>query len=365
MTPDLQLIVGGKVHAGWNRIRVHRGLEEIAGVFELGVAERWSATVAPLEVRAQDACSVRVAGKTLITGHVDRAAISYDSGSHAISVAGRDATGDLVDCAAEHSKGEWRNATIAQIARDLCKPFGIAVVVAGDVGAPFVQYALEPGETAFECIERAARQRGVRLLSDGLGSLVVGAEPAQQAGTSLVEGENLLSCEVANDASQRFSRYVVKGQRRGDDDTSGAAAAQVKAAADDTGVTRYRPQLIMVEDQGDIASFQVRAKWEASVRAARALTASIRVQGWSNGAGIWSPNQLVRLTSPTARIDRELLVRDVDLVVDSSGTFADLVLTPPEAYSLIPIPDRKNGPRRRRHKRADKAADVFSTGGDA
>ena len=365
MTPDLQLVVGGKVHGGWSRIRVHRGLEEIAGNFELGVAERWSATVAPLEVRTQDACSVRVGGTTLITGHVDRAAISYDAHSHAVSVTGRDGTGDLVDCAAEHSKGEWRNATIAQIARDLCKPYGIKVAVAGDVGAPFVRYALEPGETVFECIERAARQRGVRLLSDGLGGLIVGSEPARQAGASLVEGENLLSCEVANDASQRFSKYLVKGQRCGDDDTNGAAAAQIKASADDTGVTRYRPQLIMVEDQGDIASFQVRAKWEASVRAARGLTATVRLQGWSNGAGLWAPNQMVRLSSPTARIDRELLVRDVDLVVDESGTFTELVLTPPEAYSLVPIPDGKNAPRRRRHKRAEKAADVFSTDGDA
>ncbi|MFC3716799.1 phage baseplate assembly protein [Luteimonas soli] len=362
---DLQLIVAGRAHAGWNRIRVHRGLEEIAGTFDLGVAERWSATVPPLEVRAQDACAVRVDGQTLITGHIDRAAISYDAHNHGNTVSGRDATGDLVDCAAEHGKGEWRNASIAQIARDLCKPFGIQVSVAGDVGAPFDRYAIEPGETAFDCIERAARQRGVRLLSDGRGGLVVGVTPAAQAGVSLVEGENLLSCEVANDASQRFSKYRVIGQRSGDDDTNGASAAQIKATADDAGVVRYRPQVVLVEDQGDIASFQKRARWEASVRAARALTATVRVQGWSNGSGLWAPNQLVRLAAPTARIDRELLVRDVDLVVDQSGTFAELVLTPPDAYTLLPIADRKNAPRRRGRKRADKSDDVFSVGGDA
>lgn len=363
---ELQLIVGGKAHAGWNRIRVHRGLEEIAGVFELGVAERWSATVAPLEVRAQDACSVRVDGVTLITGAVDRAAISYDANSHAVSVSGRDATGDLVDCSADHGKGEWRNADIGRIARDLCAPFGIKVTVAGDIGAPFDSFAIEPGETVFECIERAARQRGVRLLSDGLGGLVVGAKPAEQSGASLIEGENLLSCEVANDASQRFSKYLVKGQRSGDDDTNGAAAAQIKATADDTGVKRYRPQLIIVEDQGNIAGFQKRARWEASVRAARALTATVRVQGWSNGSKLWAPNQLVRLAAPTARIDRTLLIRDVDLVVDASGTFSELVLTPREAYSLLPIPDSKRAARRRKHKRADNEDDVFSVdGGDA
>lgn len=357
--PDLQLIVGSKSHGGWNRIRVHRGLEEIAGQFELGVSERWSATVPPLEVRAQDACSVRVGGITLITGSVDRAAISYDARTHSVAVTGRDATGDLVDCAAEHSKGEWRNADLGQIARDLAKPFGIAVTVAGDIGAPFPVFSIEPGETAFECMERAARQRGVRLLSDGNGGLIVGAKPATQSGAALVEGENILSLEVGNDASQRFSQYRVLGQQAGNDDISGAAAAQVKATAADAGITRYRPLVIVDEDQGDIAGFQRRAKWEASVRAARALTANVRVQGWEHGSGLWQPNTLVRLTSPTARIDREMLVRDVDLVVDG-GTFAELVLTPPEAYSLLPAPSSKDAPKRSKHKKADKTADVFS-----
>jgi prophage tail gpP-like protein len=358
--PELQLLVGGQVHAGWNRIRIHRGLEEISGSFELAVAERWSADVPPLEVRAQDACSVRVDGVTLITGRVDRAAIRYDDRNHAVAVAGRDATADLVDCSAEHSKGEWRNADIAQIARDLAKPFGIAVATAGDVGAPFPVFAIEPGESVFECLERAARQRGVRLLSDGRGGLVVGNAPARSSGAALVEGKNILSLEVANDSSQRYSDYRVLGQQSGTDDVNGAAAAQVKATSQDAGVQRYRPLVLVDEDQGDIAGFQRRAKWEASVRAARALTATVSVQGWTHAGGLWHPNTLVRLASPTGRIDRELLVRDVDLVVDERGTTTELVLVPEEAYSLLATPDRKNAPGRSKHKRASNVEDVFS-----
>lgn len=355
---DLQLVVNGQRHEGWNRIRVHRGLEEIAGEFDLGVSERWSETIPPIEVRAQDMCSVVVAGETLITGHVDRVGHSYDPTSHAVMVNGRDATGDMVDCAAEHAKGEWRNADIGQIARDLAKPFGIKVVIAGDIGAPFPVFALEPGETAFDCLERAARQRGVRLLSDGRGGLVIGIKPAAASGASLVEGENILSCEVSNDCSQRFSRYIVRAQQCGTDDTSGKAAAQVKSTADDAGVTRYRPLVVVDEDQGDIAGLQRRATWEASVRAARALTATVKVQGWNHADGIWHPNTLVRLNSPTVRIDRELLVRDVDFVVDENGTFTELVLVPPEAYSLLPTPAKKKAPKRAKHKKPDRKSVV-------
>jgi prophage tail gpP-like protein len=358
--PDLQLVVGGKVHAGWNRIRVHRGLEEIAGSFDLGVSERWSATVPPLEVRAQDACSVRIDGTTLITGFIDRAANAYDDRNHGISVSGRDATGDLVDCSAEHSKGEWRNADLGQIARDLAQPFGIRVTVAGDIGAPFPSFAIEPGETVFECMERAARQRGARLVSDGLGGLVVGARPAAAAGGALIEGVNILELELTNDASQRFSVYRVLGQQAGTDDVNGAAAAQVKASANDTGVKRYRPLVLVDEDQGNIAGFQRRAKWEASVRAARALTARVRVQGWKHAGGLWQPNTLIPLASPAARVDRQLLVTEVDFVVDERGTYTELLLTTPEAYSLLPTPAPKKSPHRNGHKGAANTADVFS-----
>lgn len=357
---DLELLVDGKAHAGWKRIRVHRGMEEIAGSFELEVSERWSTTVPPLEVQSQQRCSVRVGSETLITGYIDRVSNGYDARSHSISVSGRDATADLVDCAAIHSKGEWKNADAGQIARDLCSPFSIKVTVAGDIGKPFPNFAIEPGETAFECMERAARQRGLRLQSDGVGGLVIGSVAAVAVNVALVEGQNLLSCEVANDSCRRFSEYLVKGQQPGTDDTNGAAAAQVRATARDAGVTRYRPSVIIDEDQGDIAGFQRRAKWEASVNAARALTANVRVQGWRHTGGLWQPNVLVRLTSPTLRIDRTLLVRDVDLVVDDAGTCAELCLTPPEAYSLLPTPEKQKAPKRKKRKAADSDADVFS-----
>lgn len=358
--PDLQLVVGGQIHAGWTRIRVHLGLEEISGSFDLAVSERWSREIAPIEVRAQDACTLKIDGHTLITGFIDAADNGYDATSHQVSVRGRDTTADLVDCSAEYAKGEWRNADICQIARDLAKPYGIQVSAVGDIGAPFPLFAVEPGETVFDCIERAARQRGVRLLPDGKGGLVIGVQPATASGASLVEGENILSASASNDASGRYSRYVVKGQSAGTDDTNGTAASQVKATAEDAGVKRPRTLVIIDEDQGDAAGFQRRAKWEASTRAARGLTVHCRVQGWTHAGGLWRINTTVPLRAPTLRIDRELLVRDVDFIVDEGGTYTDLVLTLPEAYSLQPVSAAKPAPARKGHKKAAKTEDVFS-----
>lgn len=353
MTSDLRLVVNGVRYGGWKRIRVRRSLEEVSGRYDLGVSEIWPEQVQPREIRTGDKAAIEIDGRAVITGFIDSGDFGYDAAQHGVNVSGRDATADLVDSSAQHGKGEWRNARLDQIARDLCKPLGIAVTVATDVGAAFPSWAIQEGETAFECIERAARQRAVLLMSDGLGSLVLGQAGTTRVRTALVEGQNLLGCSVRNDATERFQTYIVKGQRAGSDDVFGEAASAMRATATDAGVTRNRTLVIVSEDETDLASLQRRAKWEATVRAARALTVTATVQGWTHGDGLWTPNQLVRTTAPANRIDRDLLIRDVELVADEGGKRTELVLVPQEAYSVIKMPAKHKAPRRKGAKGGD------------
>ncbi|WP_165494508.1 phage baseplate assembly protein [Pseudoxanthomonas winnipegensis] len=352
--PELALVLGGTAYGGWTSIYVHRSLEEVAGSFELSLTERWPEHEQPLVIQPGAACVVTIDGKPVITGYVDAVDQGYDATNHTLNVSGRDKTADLVDCSATFGKGEWRNAKLDQVARDLSSPFGITVRASGDLGAPFPSFAIEPGESAYDCLERAARQRGLLLASNGAGELVVGQAGTGKVGTALRSGENLLSGAVRNDNASRYSQYTVLGQRAGSDLVSGAAAAHVKAQATDTGVARFRPLVIVDEDQGDMASFQRRAKWEASVRAARALTYTALVQGWTHASGLWETNTLVQVYDPVLRLARELLVRDVDYGLDaSSGQVSQLVLTPAEAYSILKMPAKQKAPRRKKRRDSD------------
>lgn len=357
---ELTLTVNGIAYGGWKSISVRRSMEELSGSYSLGVSEIWPTQVEPREIRTGDRASIVVDKVPLVTGYVDQVEAGYDSYSHGVSVSGRDAAADLVDSSAQHGKGEWRNARLDQIARDLAAPYGIAVQVQAELGAPFATFAIEPGETAFDCLERAARQRGVLLLSDGKGGLVLGKSGSGgTVPTPLLESENLLSCSAANDSSQRFQKYIVKGQRAGSDEVSGTAASAMRAEASDGGVTRARTLVILAEDEGDLASLKRRAEWEATVRAARALTARCTVLGWEHAGGVWHPNCIVRLRSPCLRLDRDLLVRDVELIADDQGKRTNLVLTPQEAYTRQPMVAQK-APKRSGAKKAGEAVDVFS-----
>ena len=356
---DLRLIVNGISYGGWKRISVSGGLDALAGSFDLNVSEVWPGNDAAREIAAGDECRVQLDGETIITGYVDAAGPDYDAQSHGYSVRGRDKTADLVDCAVATGKGEWRNAKFDQIARDLCAPFGIEVIAFGDVGAPFPSFAREPGETNHATLERAADMRGLRLTTDGLGRLVIGVDAAASAGIRLVEGENLLAASKITDESQRFSEYTVLGQQAGNDETYGKAAAHMRAVAKDAGMRRHRPLEIVAEDQGDLAALQRRADWEASTRAARALTVNATVQGWVIAPGKpWRKNMLVSIDAPRLRLNRELLIANVAYTADEGGKLTQLTLMPKEAFTAQPVtakPDDKTQPRKAKGRKKRKA----------
>ena len=169
---DVRLTVNGQHYGGWTSINITRGIEQIAGTFQLKVTEKWPGNPAARPVRPGQSCTVSIDGATVITGYIDDVKPEYDSKNRTVAFTGRDKTGDLVDCSAIYKSGAWEKKSIKTIATDLIKPFGIGLIVNADIGAPFEKASIEEGETVFEILDRLARQRGILLTSDGLGNLV-------------------------------------------------------------------------------------------------------------------------------------------------------------------------------------------------
>lgn len=338
---DVSLTINGAIYGGWESVQISRGVEQIAGTFELSVSERWPGQATPMVIRPGDACTVSIDSEVLITGYVDDVTPEYDDASHTVSVSGRDKTADLVDCSAIHASGQWSGRSMAQIATDLCAPFGVAVKAETDTGAAFGTFALQEGEAAFEAVERLARMRGVLLVSDGKGGLLITRAGTEKIPTQLIEGENILTASATLSWRDRYSKYILKGQAAGGDFTTPSEHSQAQAVATDPNITRYRPLIIMAEDQGTSGSIKDRAIWEAAVRLGKGSRATISVQGWRHGAGLWQPNRLVQVVSPWLGLNREMLIATCAFVLDESGSRTELGLVLPEAYSLVPLPDKK------------------------
>ena len=340
---ELELTCNGRVHAGWESMRISRSMEHCANSFQLAVSELWPGQASTYSIMPGAPCEVRLAGTTVISGYVDDVSLEQDAQRHAVGVTGRDKAADLVDCSAVVKGGQWLGQRVEAIAAQLAKPFGITVSTAVDTGKPLTSFALQEGETVFDAIDRAARMRALLLVSDAKGGLVITRASTDVVATPLVMGVNVLQASVKMSLRERFSLYIAKGQKSPalawSGETTGAkAAAQVRAQTTDPEVPRHRPMIITGECQDVAASLQQRVQWEANVRAARSVEVVVRVAGWAHADGLWEPNKLVTVSLPSLRIARsKLLIKACQYSLGADGSSTELTLTRPDAFTLLPL----------------------------
>jgi prophage tail gpP-like protein len=340
--PDVRLRVNGLDYGGWTRVNVVRSLEAIAGTFELRVTERWPQSGGRIPIQSGQYCAVLIDGAPVITGHVDDVEPRYDALHHEVTVRGRDATGDLVDCAARNDPGWWTSIGIVKLAKALCEPFGVPVILGPDLGADPGDYAfgfgLEAGESVFEALERLARIQAVLLMSDGKGSLVITrAGTRRLERTVLQRGLNILAMDATASMKGRFSEYFVYGPAELTLTTLPEPTPDLREGkAVDSLVPRHRPRIVLAEKMGSNDTFAKRAQWELAVRRARGTRLVVTVQGWAHAEGLWEPNVLVHVDDDWVGVQADMLVAQAAYLLDEEGTRAELTLVPPDAYSLIP-----------------------------
>ena len=335
--PDVRLLVDGRAYGGWQRMRIRRSMERVAGEFELSVTERWPGQDARRPIRPGVACTVQVDAQTVITGYVDDVAVNYDKRNHTVTVSGRDRTGDLVDCSAPSV--QWSGRTLGDVARQLCQPHGIRVRVDTDVGGPFERLKNNEGDSVFETLEAAARVRGVLLTSNEQGDLVIARATHSRVATHLRLGDNILAGRAQLSHRDRYSNIMVKGQTIGTDIWNTEDAAHPEGSAVDTRIRRYRPLIVMAEEQVDAAAAQIRAEWERNVRFGRSQRITYTVQGWRHSSGLWRPNAMVRVEDAFTGLNSDRLLVGVSLLLDQDGTRAELEVMPREAFVRTRLPE--------------------------
>lgn len=335
------LEINGRRFDGWETIRIERTLETLSGAFSLGVSDKWPGFNAVWEINEGDKCTVRIDKDVVVTGFVDDTAPSIDADSHNIDVAGRDNTGDLVDCSAIHNPSQWSGQKLEKIVRDLIAPFGgIKLITQVNTGEPFKKFALEQGETVHEAITRLCKLRAVLPYADGRGNLIITTAGKNRNATALVQGENVKSVRGTFSHKERFSEIHVKSQTKGSDDQPVSVTTGWKGLAKDSEIKRYRPLLVVAESQANAKQCQERATWEKNTRFGKGRKVVVTVQGWRQGPKatdpLWDVNSLVFLKASAAKANGTFLISGVVYTLDDDGgTITELTLVKPEAYQLI------------------------------
>lgn len=372
----VSLEVGGVAYAGWKSVRIHHSIEQLAGTFSLDVTERWPDQTEAWAIEPGAACTVKIGGDVMITGYVDSVGVKLSPTDHTITVQGRDKTGDLVDCSPEPK--EWVGLTFEAIAFELLAPFGIGLVTqletgaggyqpkkpgkakepakaAGSGGGKLPKKAANSGETVHKLLEKLAKIQGVLLISDRTGGLMVTRAGLNGRATDVLAiGQNLKSVDYERSFANLFSKITVKGQSVGATIPGQAvlmgansvkptatvvrgAGAAPGATTGSAAVGRYRPLIIMAEEQADQQRCKTRAEWEAGTREAKSKKISVKVQGWRQSDGaLWTINTLVRMRCQFVREDEDLLIASLEYSIDlSGGTVCTMVLQSPKAYDVL------------------------------
>ncbi|MFA7257904.1 MAG: phage tail protein [Aeromonas bestiarum] len=345
MAEPITLRVDGQLYEGWQKVRITRSLRDIAGDFELTVTEKID-VAQKITIKRGSACTVHIGSDLVLTGYIDTFVPSYDAKEVTRIVSGRSKTGDLVDSSAIYKAGQWQNATLDKVARDISKPFGIEVVVECDLGATFPRVAIEQGESCFELLDRLAKQRAVLLTPNEKGQLVLTQASDQVMGASLILGENILAARGNFSMMDRASEWIIKGSSYGGgatwDNTAAATIGGQKATITDPDVPRYRPRIIIAEDVTTVAGASKRGQWQKQRSIGEGTQTEVTVAGWrthgmkGDRGPLWRINRMCPIKDDIQDLDVNWLIVSVSLMEgDQTGRETIINLTPREAM-LIP-----------------------------
>lgn len=345
--PNLvEIIVNGMSYRGWTDVTATAALDEAARSFSVSITEQ-----SPLDeaggfmgwpVMPGDDVEVKLGGQKVITGYVDSRQASYSFTEHGVQVSGRSKTADAIDSSADQPRGEFKNVRLDALAKTLCAETGLTVTVEGDAGKPFPVVRIQPGETAFEVIDRLARMRGLTVTDDEEGGLILSDGEGKGEPIRLVEGDNILTGTATLRADQKYSKVKVKGQRpRASDDDEEADGEtadgdywdDIEAEAEDKTVKRKRTLIIQAEEPGDEDAVKERADREVAKRKAETIECGVTVVGFFSSPGkLWKPGDRAHVISPMLHLDRTLVVKSVTWKQSfNDGSKTELTLTIPEA----------------------------------
>jgi prophage tail gpP-like protein len=344
----VELAIGGKSYLDFKSARIRYSIEELARTFEFEFTDKWFNTLTQaIPFVEGDEVEVLVHGKTAFKGYLEVIDIDYSATDRSISVSGRSKICDLIDCSAQHKTGSWKNAKLKDIAEALVKPYGLKVKVdpwaLSSTLEPFKRWAIEDEETVHGCIGRAARMRGLFLMGDEEGNLIITKTSPLIFAYPLVYGQNIEEARMSTEYRERFSEYTIKSQRAGDDTLFAENVGKGFYKTKDPQVTRHRPLIIMSDGQGSAKELTTRGDWERNYRAGKSRRLTYQHVGFKTPLGLFPINQLIPVNDPVIDFTGNLLIASVTYTLGTNER-TTIELAAPETFDVLLPPKKSGGP---------------------
>lgn len=367
---QIELIVDGHAHAGWQRYEIDSSL--------LLAADAWNVSLSAYELDVPAALKpgadvkVRVVnekgGETVLAGLIDDVDHQVGRGEHRLQLTGRDAAGVLVDCSAPIFTQQ--QMTLQQIIDRVVKKLLPQVRYSIDAERQLLRdrVSTEPGDTAWDMLQRAAEANGLWPWFEPDGSLVVGGPryDTEPVGTLALRrdgvGNNVLALGEKRSLAERYSEITVLGQSTAIGDRS--ARHNIKRTVRDDGVAGYRPRIVCDFEATNEEIAAARSSKLISDGRLRSYDLRATVAGHRAPNGkLWAAGQRVRVLSEPHGLDGIYFVIGRRIAGDRArGQTTDLTLKEDGAWALYAHPSKR---KHRRGKNSVPGRIIDATTGAA
>lgn len=342
---QVELLVGGLAHAGWQRYEIDSSLLLAADAWNVSLSANELAVPAALKPGAE--VKVRVGGETVLAGLIDDVDHQVARGEHRLQLTGRDNAGVLVDCSAPIFTQQ--QMTLQQIVDKVVKKLLPSVRFSVDAERQLQRDRVmtEPGDTAWDMLQRAAEANGLWPWFEPDGSLVVGGAryDSDPVGSLVLRrdgvGNNVLALAEKRSQADRYSEITVLGQSGAIG--TGSGRHNVKRTVRDDGVAAYRPKIVCDFEATNEEIAAARGSKIISDGRLRAYDLRATVAGHRAPNGkLWAAGQRVRLLSEPHGLDGIYFVISRRISGDRMrGQVTDLTLKEDGAWALYAHPSKR------------------------
>lgn len=310
---EVEVKIGGKAHRGWTNYEIDSDLFIPADAWRVGLSK--TEMVLPPEVVEGASVEVRLVrdGKqdTVLSGSLDDRELDVHKGGQDLQLSGRDGASALLDCSSAIIS--MRQLSLDDVVIKIVRPLGVTRIrIDADNKLPREKVNIEPGDSAWDSLRRAAEANGLWPWFDPDGTLVVGRPRYDLPPVATLilrndgKGNNVERLAERRSIAERFSEVTVLGQAHagGSGDGERAGRNNVRTVVRDDGVKQYRPKVVVDHEAINEEIARARGRKIISDARLKGYTLTAQVAGHYTDSGlVWTPGQRIAVKSEPHGID--------------------------------------------------------------
>lgn len=300
----VKLLIEGKAHKEWSSYDIDANFET--------PADAWNVTLGlpdgevPDIVVAGANVQVMVGNDVVLNGQVDeiKHALSRQA---SLTLNGRDQAAVLLDSSAPIFVA--KAISLDEVVAKIVRPLGIKnIYIQGNLQTiRHEKINIEPGMSAWDALERAARANGLWPWFEPDGSLIIGGPDYEKAPVASLflnkdgKNNNVESMELTQSIAGRYSEVTVLAQSHG---VGGASQTTIKGVAKDESMKLHRPHVVIDGDVTNQAEAERKALKIINDSRLASKTLTVKVKGHRhNDEVLWSPGQRIQVVSDVLGLD--------------------------------------------------------------